>query len=462
MTPMAFSRERDFDYVIMAVPDVIFSKLGMQKGKFANHLTHGSPVSIHQIIDGMTCYTIGLAQKADRPWMVSYAATTVEGTSGAPILNVRHEIVGVHTEGGTQVNTGVIPELLRSQKESPQNGDINADDDRAFEEELDEEALEQAIEDEIEYREYLESRYRQFALREVDLLSSGKGWAEIMEDLDEEYFDDDHEASRRFVTYVTPAGKTGDHINERIKGNRYRRKESPWTCTKCMALHLKAGYNCQQCGFALKRSAKEVVEDKKQAVKGKFPLVVEDKILRKLDDLSLKYQNLENLVSNQCAGFAPVDKTVLDKWFKELPDRVVVDRKLARKLNTTVGSQTMFGEQRVKIQPQVNKVTVTADADYDDKRPVTAQKAMEVEVIKKRNRRRKGKDPKEMSPLKETVHPSAVSLNLKSPSGDGVTTMSGEKKSSSQNAQLPSGKAHAASTLPKNSQKANIGNRQSN
>lgn len=460
---MAFSKESDFDYIVLSVPDVIFSKLEMKKAKVAGHLTHGSPVMINQIIDGQKCYTIGLAQKADRPWTISYAASTVEGTSGAPILNVRHEVVGVHIEGGTQVNIGVVPELLRTMKESPQNGDINADDERAVpydqdeDYEMTEEELEQRALEEAEHQEYLENRYLQYVTKGPEIMERTSNWAEIMDELDNDWWETHDDSNKKFDTFITRADVSGPHVGERIKGNRYRQKESPWTCSKCMTLHLKAGYNCKRCGFALKPSVKQVVDDKKAALIGKFPSVVECDLLKKLDDLSERYENLEKVVHRQLETYN--DGKVKNLWYGDyeghsrditdkFPSKVSMEKKLATKLDQSPGFYTPMGEEGMRIKPQQSTIIRDKEGDFNQ-RTVTKEFPIEIEKVKARRRRnkrkqeaevklesntlvnkesRKGK-PSTSSVQKETKtfteETPAVPLNSKSPSQDGGNTLTG-------------------------------------
>jgi len=435
VAPVAFSRETDFDYIVLQVPDVIFSKLGMQRAKMANHITHGTPVVINQIMDGRPCYTIGLAQKADRPWMISYGASTVEGTSGAPILNVKHEVVGVHIEGGSQANVGVVPELLRNFKESPQNGDLNGDDERSTPVDSDyeetEEEMEARIAAQVEFEEYQAERYKQYAVKGQEIMQRTNNWAEIMDQLDEDWWET-HTGDREFYqTYVSTVGTVGKHVGAKIKGDRYRKKESPWTCTKCMTLHLKAGYNCKKCGYSLKPSTKEVIEEKKEAIANKFPYPVEKKILEELDSLKVKYANLEALIQRQLQNpqthryGPPADVGASGP----LPKQVTMDKKLYQALQTTPGAVSPMGESVNKIRPAQNTVSKLKEGDFDNYTVESLKKVEMEKVDGKRKRSRKGKaNKKETATVREVP---AVPLNSISPSQDGVNTTSGVKKNSS-------------------------------
>lgn len=476
VTPMFFSSESNLDYVVLSVPEVIFAKLAMKQAKMANHITYGSPVHINQIIDGQTCYTVGLVQKDDRPWMLKYGATTTEGTSGAPILNTRGEFVGVHIEGGKTANVGVVVEILRRRKESAQNGDLFAEDPESQEAEL-ENRIEAGLDDE----ENMTSRVFQFATNYIET-HEGQSWTDMMDDLDdaveERFFGDseDHEGKKgkvrdNYKAYILAAGK---HINQRIKGDRFR-KESPWTCSRCMALHLKRGYKCVNCGYALKRgetmkdSVKEVISDKVEAVKSVgFPTPVEDKILACFEDLSVRMQNLEWIVKHKVKETAT--KVTDDEMKKraKLPSKAHISAALAMPLLTSVGAQSdnylhgnllVPGDSGLYKKPAPSAPLQETPVKVVDS-PIKVETIRKTEVTapleefkKKRRRGRRNGGKKEVT-VKET---SQVPLNSKSPSGDGVTTTSGVSPKPSQSAQKSSVVPNAPSTQQSNPKRVSFG-----
>lgn len=478
---LAFSNEENLDYIVLTIPDTICAKLGLKKAKLARGLTHGSPISIHQIMGGSSCYTVGIAQKSDKPWTISYGASTVEGSSGAPILNVRKEIVGVHIEGGKTANIGTIPELLRSMKESAQNGDINAEDPRSEEEKMEEHDYsdgESVTESEQDRRELQHEQYEQYLVEnKSNDYDKTKSWAEVMEDLDNRYEHDtgtilDSRKFKKYV-YVADSGATGSHVGQKIKGGRFR-KESPWTCSKCLTLHMKAGYNCVKCGYGLKPSVKEVFDEKKTVISECVTPVIADKINSHLEALSAKYQKLEEMITAiQNDAPHPLQYGTMlqaNEAMKKFPKEVSMESRLARQLQTAPQHQGFMSPQLVAVRtnPQNPEVRVHLDTNWDEKAPVIASAPMELEVTKKRRRPRRNKGSKEtVAQVVQKVQPavineSAVPLNSKPPLKGGATTTSGvmKKKTSPPKVKLSAPQSAVSTQLDK-PQKANSGKAQS-
>lgn len=476
---LAFSNEDNLDYIVLTIPDTICAKLGLKKAKLAHGLTHGSPISIHQIMGGSSCYTVGIAQKSDKPWTISYGASTVEGSSGAPILNVRKEIVGVHIEGGKTANIGTIPELLRSIKESAQNGDINAEDPRSEEEKVEETDYsdgESITESEFDRRELQHEQYEQYLFEnKSNDYDKTKSWAEVMEDLDNKYEHDTGTTidSRKFkkYVYVADSGAIGSHVGQKIKGGRFR-KESPWTCSKCLTLHMKAGYNCVKCGYGLKPTVKEVFDEKKAAVNESVTPVIADKITSYLDALSNKYQKLEEMIASiqnkdphplQYGSIAQATEAM-----KKFPKEVSMDSKLARQLQTAPQHHNFMSPHMVAVRANPPEARVHLDVNWDEKPPVVASAPMQLEVVKKTRRPRRNKATKEtVTQAVQKVQPvvtnePAVPLNSKSPLKGGATTTSGvmKKKTSPPKVKL-SAHQSAVSTQPDKLQKAISGQKRS-
>jgi len=491
---LAFSNENNFDYVVLSIPDTICSKLGLKKARLAKQLTHGSPISIHQIIGGKTCYTVGIANKGSQPWTISYGASTVEGSSGAPVLNVRKEIVGVHIEGGRVANVGVIPELLRHRRESPQNGDINAEDPQAYEENDDEyenrreqyenyedeqDRLEREIEEDEETRQTEAEKYYQYQAREETYeRPADQNWEEAIEDAErDDYYNNEGMISRttwklksKYRVWQTERGDEGHHIGHRIKGGRYRketRKESPWTCTKCLTLHKNAGYNCVKCGYSLKPSVKKVFDEKKkpfqEVASGKASMNdkllpnVADIILKHIEALSVKYQNLEQMIKTaqegsaaRCYGGPGPDRLMygthdeVKQNIQQFPKKVTMDKDLAQGLQTCPERGANFGTSITSIRPANEKIFARVDGDEED-RTVIASAPFQVEVIKKKRPRRKKVAAKETV---EPVEQSAVPLNSKAPLRDGATTTTGLKNPSSSQPKVKLSASPNAHSIP--------------
>jgi hypothetical protein len=338
---VVWSPRTQMDFCIIQFPSAVFSQLGLKQGKIATSLIESSAVSICQYHEGTPCKARALATVfRAKPWHIKYAASTNKGTSGAPILDCHQRIVGVHLEAHAEFNVGVIPPVFRKNyvhvKESLRNNDImdqvpdiqeDEEELRMFRffraqalQEIDDSHLEERFERDEEYYAYMydddydfdydadvngyalemarlreeAERLREQYQRELDVEQRRGG------DLDELPSKDS--AYRRGRVFVARTGATGSHVNQKIKGGRYRKeaqlpplqtalaeaapvegeKESPKTCPKCNVVYQK-GYDCTICGRAL-ANAKTIVQDKRDAVeaglqKAGVPVVVQDGIL---------------------------------------------------------------------------------------------------------------------------------------------------------------------------------------
>jgi hypothetical protein len=184
-----------------------------------------------------------------RPWLVNYSASTIVGSSGAPILDSRNRIIGVHIEGGDKhYNIGVIPPMFRNNKESPMSQDLTANQPRM--------------------RKYEEGAagsliYTYEAIGD-DLNYHGKerNWAEEI-DLMEKRFNPDYETS--YIGSYDEELERDEKIRERLEkyensekrtygSSKRSRKEGLWTCSRCAMLQTTRGYTCGACGHALVRN----------------------------------------------------------------------------------------------------------------------------------------------------------------------------------------------------------------
>jgi hypothetical protein len=250
----------DLDFVILEMPSFVFSTLGLKIGQWSSRAQPREPIMIYQCFEGKPCVSsASVAMSETKPWHIKYGASTISGTSGAPILNARSQIVGVHLEhdASLKCNVGVIPPVFRNcKKESNVGNDIaHAEDDlKEYDEderdEEKEEEIEREIKEEMEIFRMIKVEYED----PINYYSKTKDWAMQMDEIEElvttklrsKYNDD----SRQARIYQTPAGKTGSNIGSVIKRGR-QRKESPWTCSKCYTIHKEKGYGCVNCGFAL-------------------------------------------------------------------------------------------------------------------------------------------------------------------------------------------------------------------
>jgi len=254
---LAFSPSSELDYLVMEVPSSTSSLLGLKIGKFTEHIGTGQPISVFQIKDKQACVTMGSISKSDKPWTVKYGASTLVGSSGAPLLDKRNGIVGVHVEGGIsdgQYNVGVVPPILRKRKETHQVNDVGSDwdyedyvdDESGDDRETFEEFQERLLEEEAEnaYHTYVSARAEK---REF----TSSNWASQMDEFDEavETMYEDEERDDFIQNYKVGRVRSDKPLRETPK--RGYSKESPWTCSRCATLHLKHGSKCVKCGYAL-------------------------------------------------------------------------------------------------------------------------------------------------------------------------------------------------------------------
>nr|WRQ64807.1 proteinase [Sobelivirales sp.] len=296
------SPTNSLDYVIIEIPASAFTQLAMGVGKFCNRIHARQPVSIFQLYEnqlGVTQSTIALSK--DKVWHIEYSASTLPGSSGAPILNVRQEIIGVHLEHNcdSRLNCGVIPPSLHCiRKESPQNDELmqaepdeydydflDYDDDDFTREERGYD-----IEDNAERSRKWREENEEFIIGYVPRSDrAGRNWAEELDEF-EEYMSEQHgvqaddsefQVSFRAVKNTRPKTRPLNLMR--------RRKESPWTCSKCACVHILYAYNCSKCGAVIENPTPEKVEqvkqERRQAVAQSIPQFPE------ISDLIVKHLN---------------------------------------------------------------------------------------------------------------------------------------------------------------------------
>lgn len=296
----------ELDFLIIEVPSYIFSGLGLKVGNWTNRVQAREPIAIHQLYEGKPCVSsASIRLNDDKAWHVCYTASTTVGTSGAPILDSRGSIIGVHLESDliNKVNVGIIPPVFRTgKKESPTNEsmmDAEADlkNYREYKKFIDPDSDDDYDDDEELLGKYEQARVYLNTNRDI-LIENRTTWADEIDNFEkalERGWDLDEPSI--YAMYSTPLYR-GKHINKTIKGGRLR-KESPWTCSKCYCLHVKAGYTCEKCGFALtkldtdkmrqkqvelaeKRRVLEEVLPVEIAAKIISPIIEEDRIVSKI------------------------------------------------------------------------------------------------------------------------------------------------------------------------------------
>lgn len=315
---LAASLPQHLDYVIIRVPSHVFGALGIKIGTFSTRVMPREAVCIYQLFNGNPCVsTASIKLFEQKPWHVAYGASTTVGTSGAPILDTRGSILGIHLEHDSvsQLNVGVVPPVFRdSRKESPTNEDLMQHQRRMMWEEYDEEGQYQYYDDaeEDEYDddgdEYKRQRYDEDDELEERYLTFARG-KNKNKDWESDFLDIEHEAVRELEDDALFEQKFGDNslasfmvirLAEKAR-KKYdskhgiTEKESPWTCKRCGCLHYKMQHNCTKCKLSFEPAAnrKEVklfVEEQLKALhdeRSVLPEVVKLVIEKKLKSINL-------------------------------------------------------------------------------------------------------------------------------------------------------------------------------
>lgn len=470
---VAASRTEHLDYLILSIPSCVFSTLGMKIGVWTSRAQPGEPIQINQFYEGKPCVSsAALKLSATKSWHVNYAASTTVGTSGAPILDSKNRIVGVHLEhdSAIKLNVGVIPPVFRmSKKESPTNEDIAQGQPELVEyvpgeEEYSRYEAPESENDGDNPDDFYEiEAYETYLTKEKDSLGvykSGTSWASFMDDRDNSVAEEMYEKyGDRYHVYKTAAGKTGSNIGAKIKGGRYR-KESPWTCSQCSCVQNK-GYQCVNCGFALipldkkkirkvekgTAMAKTILEDKlpTEMVTKIISQVTEDTLVKKialqvaemLKAGGMGYYTCEehqqgmDIKDDLERGLYPNLPT-----YKEIP----MEKRLVQQLRTQRPSAPL----RVDSDNSLNVATMALgpNQDYMDgltkvkthvakvnpkKETALAQSAQDKPILSKSAKRRLRIQKKKLA-LKSTE--TAVPLNSLAPATSGAPTTSGLSKPS--------------------------------
>jgi hypothetical protein len=433
---VAASRTEHLDYLILSIPSCVFSTLGMKVGVWTSRVQPREPVQINQFYEGKPCVSSAAVKlSATKSWHVNYAASTTVGTSGAPILDSKNHIVGVHLEydAVAKLNVGVIPPVFRmNKKESPTNEDIAQGQPEliAYDEWYDLYETPDSDDDENMDDLYEIEAYETFLTKERDTLGiyeSGASWGSFMEDRDDSVAEEMHRKyGERYHVYRTATGKTGNNIGARIKGGRYR-KESPWTCSQCACVQNK-GYQCINCGYALipldKKKIEKVEEGASVAktyLENKLPTEMVTKIMDQVtEDTFIKKIALQ--VAQMLESTGVVAKrdpqadlpTVLETlkghkrgWevkedlqqglYPDLPTykEIPVEKKLVQKLKTVRDSAAMKVESDNSLNIATHALLPGQDLFADG---LTKVKTHVAKVSPK-----KGVAPARVNPRKETV-----------------------------------------------------------
>lgn len=464
---VAYSGPDELDFLIMAVPDFVFSQLGISVGKTTGKVRMGEVVNIRQIVKDETCVSTAVTRvvKGD-PWKIQYGASTITSSSGAPLCNARNEIFGVHTgcDRVMAVNLGVVVPLFRY-KESEMNEDAyndldleEEDEDSPKEDRYTGEDIEEAV-DRIRLRRTEHTHTHEY--------TSGNSWGEEMEafdNLDERDLDDIRDKYKTIKT---------------IKRSKSGKKtyESPWTCSKCNLLHLEPGFSCRRpgCGFALikdpqgRRSQTEEIRAGLklglEELKNYLPEVVMDQVKVEL--------NKEGLIAKEITAFvrkmvretyseitkAPVGiqaaegEIYIGKKITD-PSYAVVDGKLIKLATGILNEEESLACGGVVIDKN-NKAGLLKAAKNGCGDVLSEVKSVEPVATSNKAKKRRAKATK-LQEIKESVV-SAVPLNSQSPATAGAPTTSGLNQKSSPLKVKSLVIAPSASTSPKDSKKTDIG-----
>jgi rubrerythrin len=438
------SPTNELDFIIIEVAPVVFSTLGLKMGQWTHRAQPREPICINQLYEGKPCVSSGtMSINESKAWHVKYGASTICGSSGAPILDARGNIVGVHLEYDTMahLNVGVIPPLFRNtKKESRVSNDImQAENDlEEFDEELEKYYDELAREEEV-YRVIAKEHVRDLALVENTM-----SWAEEMNAIDDyvekkmrdrEEFD--FEDYAHYKTFVV-RGQRGKHINEKVKGGVFR-KESPWTCSKCYTVHENKGFSCTVCGFALVkglRTPKKKQDEQLETISRIFPEVVSDKIKEHYDRDELIREITQRVVEalTKPSPSAPLYPNLVDIQTQHNLPPVKVEKSLVEKLKRRKPQDDLAIQagisQNLSVKEGKGENTLVhsewhlpVGKAYEEGLEKKVTEIAKVQPTKKRARRRVKKNNKETVP--------AVPLNSLPPARAGANTTNGSKRKNS-------------------------------
>lgn len=214
------------DFLILEVPSHAFATLGIKTGTVATRVHPREPICIYQFHGKerkpVAAYA-AIRASTKKPWHINYKASTTVGTSGAPILDISHHIVGVHVEHNRVegCNVGVIPIVFRNcVKESPTGEDIAAG-----------QPFMERVENEEQFERVKHNGYTVYLSKK----DKKRGhWTQILDDIEADNFE--------YPTWTISAPEDR-HFDDA--------KESPWTCTHCFTVSSDRCYNCENCGYAM-------------------------------------------------------------------------------------------------------------------------------------------------------------------------------------------------------------------
>jgi hypothetical protein len=482
---VAASHTDHLDFIILAVPSCVFSTLGMKVGTWTSRVQPREPVQIHQLYEGKPCVSSAAVKiSAAKSWHINYAASTNIGTSGAPVVDSKNRIIGVHLEydAAGKMNVGVIPPVFRmNKKESPTNEDIAQGQPELelyniYEEPESDEEYDEEFEEMKAYEIYL-TKHRDM----LEVYETGTSWAEYMDDEDERVAKKMRDKyAEKYEIYRTKSGIEGSHVGAQIKRGHMRkletpaRKESPWTCSQCACVQNK-GYCCVNCGFALVPLTKKILrkqekgaEEAKNFLNTRLPVEMTEKIMTEVnEDAVIKKIALQvvRLLNDSRRPSADVRRAVESGKYPQLPTKkaVPMEKKLVQEMRTlptntltpafnlskdgrlksaclkidgdtlnTVAHTLLDGHDYLRdglilVRNPVVKIDPKKETSVADVATELEEKVESTKLTKSAKRRLRDKRKQEIVTIKAET---TVPLNSKAPAMSGAPTTSGMMKPS--------------------------------
>jgi len=267
----SYSPVDQLDYVICSTTEAVFSLLQISKGTMATKVGQESVGFVYQTVktgeEVKQAYSTGKTVKMEAPFLVKHTCSTMKGASGAPLLNLRHEIIGVHLETREGANFASIPPCLWRHKETDYYKDMDPRDEDESDTDWDD------IDNEKDWNAKLE-RMRK---RANERIKAGKGPSYM--------YVNNKNGDRIPITSLAHQDNQTYYIGYGTEEGRV--KEAPWVCKKCHASNEKMAIKCAACGELYKAEKpietvgrnldefKKEVDDKFNAILEKIALVAE-------------------------------------------------------------------------------------------------------------------------------------------------------------------------------------------